>query len=49
MNERKKPGEINQSDAEIAFASQEVPSDDNIIVCKRSNDTYHYYYYRKEI
>ena len=25
--------------------SQEVPSDDNIIVCKRSNDTYHYYYY----
>ena len=39
-------GEISyQSDAEIAFASQEVPSDDNIIVCKRSNDTYHYYYY----
>lgn len=39
-------GEISyQSDAEIAFASQGVSSDDNIIVCKRSNDTYHYYHY----
>lgn len=39
-------GEISyDSGLEMAYTSEETPGDDNIIVCKRSNDTYHYYYY----